>query len=198
MEYTFEKHSSFNKYSTVYDVVNNSGEVVTRIVIGYCDINNIFYFTEYRNSTLNNTIIKIDDIEQFCAVLSSFSDIFELLDYEEIISDKLYYNEHKNKLPELSLKKLYLYDSFGCIEYDELNDNCYIYPDDINLKHLVLQDKLESTQFLLDDDYDCIDTFIDLLSDWTYSEGDDVNGFYLAIKDWNGIHELGKQFKKGE
>jgi hypothetical protein len=196
MEYTFEKLLSFNKYSTVYDVVNDSGEVVTRIVVGYCDINNIYYFTEYRNSTLNNKILKIDDVEQFCAVLSSFSNIFELLDYEEIISDKYYYNKHKNKLPELSLKKLYLYDSLGCIEYDELNDNCYIYPDDINLKHLVLQDKLESTQFLLDDNADYDDTFIDLLSDWEYSKGDDVNGFYLAIKDWPGIHELGKQFKK--
>lgn len=200
MDYTFEKHSSFNRYSTVYDVISDSGEVIARIVIGYCDINNIFYFTEYRNNIFSNNMTNFNSIEQFCAVLSSFSDIFELLDYEEIISDKQYYNSHKHKLPELSLKKLYLYDSLGCIDYDEQNNNYYIYPDDINLKHLVLQDKLESIQFLLDPDNDNDDdTFVDLSTDyWQYSKDDDVDGFYLAIKDWHGIHMLGKQFKEGE
>ena len=200
MEYIFEKHSSFNRYSTVYDVISDSGEVIARIVIGYCDINNIFYFTEYRNNIFSNNMTNFNSIEQFCAVLSSFSDIFELLDYEEIISDKQYYNSHKHKLPKLSLKKLYLYDSLGCIDYDEQNNNYYIYPDDINLKHLVLQDKLESIQFLLDPDNDNDDdTFVDLSTDyWQYSKDDDVDGFYLAIKDWHGIHMLGKQFKEGE
>jgi hypothetical protein len=198
MDYIFEKHSSFNKFSTVYNVIDDSGQVIARIIIGYCDINNIFYFTEYCNSIPSNyKTTNINSFEQYCAILSSLSNIFELLDYEEIISDKQYYNEHKNKLPELSLKKLYLYDSFGYIDYDEQNDNYYIYPDDMNLKHLVLQDKLESTQFLLDNDDDDDDTFVDLSSDWRYRKGDDVDGFYLAIKDWGSIYKSGEQFKKG-
>ena len=184
--YSFIETKPFQGCSSLYEVYWNN-ELITIIVIGYCPLNKIYYFTEYRGRA-DYTFIHIP--EEFCDILSEFSELFLLMEPKDIISNEDRYLDYKDEMPEISLDKLYIYDSSGEISYD--CNGWKILPCDDVTYELTKLGILENTQFLLEDysDYYDEELFVDLASDPFYCNGDSVEGYFLAIKDWNQIHNI--------
>lgn len=186
--YSFIETKPFQGCSSLYEVYWNN-ELMTVIVIGYCPLNKIYYFTEYRG---RNDYAFIHIPEEFCNILSEFSELFLLMEPKDIISDDYKYLTYKDEMPEISLDKLYIYDGSGEISHD--HNEWRILPYDDVTYELAQLGILEDTQFLLEDYdndyYDGEELFVDLASDPFYCDGDSVDGFFLAIKDWNQIHNI--------
>ena len=184
--YSFVEIKPFQSCSSLYEVYW-SNDLITVIVIGYCPLNKIYYFTEYRG---RNDYAFIHIPEEFCDILSEFSKLFLLMEPKDIISDEHRYLDYKDEMPEISLDKLYIYDGGGEVSHDR--NEWRILPCDDVIYKLTQLGILEDTQFLLEDynsDYfDGEELFVDLASDPFYCEGDIVDGYFLAIKDWNQIH----------
>lgn len=186
--YSFVEIKPFQSCSSLYEVYWNN-DLITVIVIGYCPLNKIYYFTEYRG---RNDYAFIHIPEEFCDILSEFSKLFLLMEPKDIISDEHRYLDYKDEMPEISLDKLYIYDGGGEVSYDR--NEWRILPCDDVIYKLTQSGILEDTQFLLEDynsDYfDGEELFVDLASDPFYCDGDSVDGYFLAIKDWNQIHNI--------
>lgn len=186
--YSFIETKPFQGCSSLYEVYWNNN-LITVIVVGYCPLNKIYYFTEYRG---RNDYAFIHIPEEFCNILSEFSKLFLLMEPKDIISNENKYIDYKDEMPEISLDKLYVYDSSGEISYD--HNKWRILPCDDVTYELAQLGILEDAQFLLEDYdsdyYDGEELFVDLASDPFYCDGDSVEGYFLAIKDWNRIHNI--------
>lgn len=184
--YTFVRVAPFMKGSSLYEVYNYNNHYVTTIVVGYCELNKIYYYTEYRGV---NKGVFIGTTDEFCSVLHAFTQFFEMLDYTDIISDNKTYLKYKDELPLISLNKLYLYDNSGRISCER---EYIIIPEEDWLEDLIRCGAINGTQFLLeepDDYFDENELFIDLSENPYYCDGDKVGGFYLSINDWIEIEK---------
>lgn len=186
--YSFVETKPFQGCSSLYEVYWNN-DLMTVIVVGYCPLNKIYYLTEYRG---RNDYAFIHIPEEFCNILSEFSELFLLMEPKDIVSNENRYLDYKDEMPEISLDKLYIYDSSGEISHD--HNEWRILPCDDVTYELAQLGILEDTQFLLEDYdsdyYDGEELFVDLASDPFYCDGDSVEGYFLAIKDWNRIHNI--------
>ena len=184
MNYTFKNaDNNFIGSSTVYDVYDEDNMQVASIVVGFCSLNKIYYFTEYRGAG-NHCSIRTQ--EEFNGILYSFSQLFECLDYLDIISKESTYEKYKDLLPLISKDKLYIYDSYADIclrDYKWL-----VVPDDNFIEYLVDEDILEGSELLLEDYDDDNNLYIDL-NDASYYVGDTLDGFYLYVKDWDALEQ---------
>lgn len=186
--YSFVETKPFQGCSSLYEVYYKE-TLITVIVIGYCPLNHIYYFTEYRGR-IGDEFIHIS--EEFCSILSEFSELFMMMEPKDIISDNYKYLTYKDEMPEISLDKLYVYDSSGEISHSH-NEWTLLPCDDVTYE-LTQLGVLENTQFLLEDYdsdyYDGEELLVDLATDPFYCDGDSVEGFFIAIKDWNKIHNI--------
>lgn len=186
--YSFIETKPFQGCSSLYEVYWHN-ELMTVIVIGYCPLNKIYYFTEYRG---RNDYAFMHIPEEFCNILSEFSELFLLMEPKDIVSNENRYLDYKDEMPKISLDNLYIYDGSGEISHDH-NEWRLLPCDDVTYE-LAQLGILEDTQFLLEDYdsayYDGEELFVDLASDPFYCDGDSVDGFFLAIKDWDKIHNL--------
>ena len=193
--YSFVRTEPFQRLSSLYEVYDSDNTYVTTIVVGYDNRNNIYFFTEYKATS---RIESIDYIDEFCAILSDFSMFFEMLEPTDIISDNYIYLTYKDKMPEISLKYLYLYDSSGEVSHERDGDWIVI-PNDSILEDLVYCKAINGTQILLEDysDYynDGDSLFVDLSENWFVCVGDILEGYYLAINDWNEIYRRAESYK---
>ena len=184
--YSFIRTEPFHGFSSLYEVYNYNNHYMTTIVVGYCELNDIYYFTEYRGVT--NKEVFIGSTDELCSILHAFAQFFEMLEYTDIISNPNKYSI--DKMPPISLNKLYLYDSSGEVSIE--GDDCLIIPEDCFLEDLVRCKAIEGTRFLLespDDYFDEEELFIDLSENPFYCDGDELNGFYLSINDWIEIEK---------
>ena len=192
--YSFIRTKPFQGLSSLYEIYDSNNTYVTTIVIGYDDMNNIYYFTEYRGTSKRF----IQHIDEFCEILYDFSMFFEILEPTDIISSDYMYLTYKDKMPEISLKYLYLYDSSGEVSHERDGD-WIIIPDDNILEDLVYCKAVNGTQILLEDYNDCYNNgeslFIDLSEDSSIYNGDGIEGHYLAINDWNEIIRRAESYK---
>ena len=186
--YSFVRAEPFQGCSSLYEVYYND-TLITVIVVGYCTLNKIYYFTEYRGRH-GDEFIHIP--EEFCSILSDFSKLFELMEPMDILSNEAKYYTYRDELPPISLNKLYVYDSAGEISYS--HNEWTLLPDDDVIYELTQLGILENTQFLLEDYdsdyYDGEELLVDLASDPFYCDGDSVEGFFIAINDWDQVHNI--------
>ena len=189
MSYKFiNADNNFMKSSTVYNVYDNDDTPITSIVVGYDAMSNIFYFTEYRGGSRSYNMNHIQNIEELINILYDFSQLFEYMDYTDIFSDISAYEDYRDIVPLISKNKLYIYDGSGVVRYS--NGEWLLEADDEYVNDLIQLAVLEGQQFLLEDDDDGNDLFVDLTSDPFYCAGDDINGFYLYVKDWDKLKDL--------
>ena len=192
--YSFIRTEPFQGLSSLYEIYDSNNTYVTTIVIGYDDMNNIYYFTEYRGTSKRF----IQHTDEFCAILYDFSMFFEILEPTDIISSDYMYLTYKDKMPEILLKYLYLYDSSGEVSHERDGD-WIIIPDDNILEDLVYCKAVNGTQILLEDYNDCYNNgeslFIDLSEDPSIYNEDGIEGHYLAINDWNEIIRRAESYK---
>ena len=186
--YSFVETKPFQGCSSLYEVYYKE-TLITVMVVGYCPLNHIYYFTEYRGR-IGDEFIHIS--EEFCSILSEFSELFMIMEPKDIISDNYKYLTYKDEMPEISLDKLYIYDSSGEISHS--HNEWALLPDDGVTYELTQLGILENSQFLLEDYdsdyYDGEELLVDLASDPFYCDGDSVEGFFIAIKDWNKVHNI--------
>ena len=186
--YSFVETKPFQGCSSLYEVYYKE-TLITVMVVGYCPLNHIYYFTEYRGRS-GDEFIHIP--EEFCSILSEFSELFMMMEPKDIISDNYKYLTYKDEMPEISLDKLYIYDSAGEISYS--NTLWTLLPCDDVTYELTQLGILENSQFLLEDYdsdyYDGEELLVDLATDPFYCDGDSVEGFFIAIKDWNKVHNI--------
>ena len=114
--------------------------------------------------------------------------LFELMDYPDIFSNMSVYYDYKDVIPPISKDKLYIYDGDGIVRHR--NGEWFIEADDEYVNDLIQLDILEGQQLLLEDDDDGNDLFVDLTSDPFYCVGDEIDGFYLCVKDWDKLKGL--------
>lgn len=189
MSYQFvNANNNFMRCSTVYDVYTYDDIHITSIVIGYDIYNHIYYFTEYRGGSRSHNALGIQVTEELIDILYDFSQFFELMDYPDIFSNMSVYYDYKDVIPPISKDKLYIYDGNGIIRFS--NGEWVIMADDKYVNELIQLGVLDGQQFLLEDDGDNDDLFVDLTSDPFYCVGDEINGYYLYIKDWERLNTL--------
>lgn len=189
MSYQFiNANNNFMGCSTVYNVYTYDNIHITSIVIGYNISNSIYYLTEYRGGSRSHNAPGIQVTEELIDIIYDFSQFFELMDYPDIFSNMGVYYDYQDEVPPISKDKLYIYDGNGTVRYR--NGEWSIVADDEYVNDLIQLDILESQEFLLDDDGDKDDLFVDLTSDPFYCAGDEINGFYLCIKDWEKLKTL--------
>jgi hypothetical protein len=181
-----DKH--FMNCSSVYDVYDDCDCPITKCVVGYDCSNNIYYFTEYRGYGPRENFLGIRDTSELINILYDFSQLFELMDYPDIFSNMSVYYDYKDVIPPISKDKLYIYDGDGIVRFSD--GEWVIMANDKYVNDLIQLDILEGQQFLLEDDGDGNDLFVDLTSDPFYCAGDEINGFYLYIKDWEKLKTL--------
>lgn len=179
---------NFMYSSTVYSVYDNDDIPITSIVVGYDAMNNIFYFTEYRGGNRSHNMIGIRNTEELINILYDFSQLFEYMDYIDIFSNMSIYEDYKDIVPKITKDKLYVYDGCGIIKHR--HGEWFVEADDEYVNDLIQLDILEGQQLLLEDDDDGNDLFVDLESDPFYCNGDEIDGFYLYVKDWNKLEDL--------
>ena len=189
MSYKFiNANNNFMYCSTVYNVYDNDNIPITSIVVGYDTIHNIFYFTEYRGSNRSHNMDGIQNTEELANILYDFSQLFEYMEYSDIFSNMSIYKDYKDIVPKITKDKLYLYDSCGIIRYR--HGEWFLEANDEYVNDLLKLDILEKHMFLLEDEntiYDISELLVDLDSDPFYCNGDEVEGFYLCVKDWNKL-----------
>ena len=194
MSYKFiNANNNFMRSSTVYNVYDNDDTPITSIVVGYDATNNIFYFTEYRGGSRSCNMNNIQNIEEFINILYNFSQLFEYMDYTDIFSDISVYEDYIDIVPPISKNKLYIYDGSGIVRYS--NREWFLEADDEYVNNLIQLDILEKHMFILEDNdsedaYNDYDLFVDLESDPFYCNGDEIEGFYLYVKDWIKLKDL--------
>jgi hypothetical protein len=193
--YSFVRAEPFHGLSSLYEIYDSNNTYVTTMVVGYDDMNNIYFFTEYKGAS---RVESIDYTDEFCAILSDFSILFEMLEPTDIISDNYRYLTYRDEMPEISLKYLYLYDSSGEVSHERDGDWIVI-PNDNILEDLVYCKAINGTQILLEDysdDYNDGDSlFVDLSEDVFICDGDELEGYFLAINDWNEIARRAESYK---
>lgn len=193
--YSFIRTEPFQGLSSLYEVYDSNNTYVTTMVVGYDNMNNIYFFTEYKGAS---RVESIDYTDEFCAILSDFSMFFEMLEPTDIISDNYKYLTYRDEMPEISLKYLYLYDNSGEVSH-ERNGDWIVIPDDNILEDLVYCKAINGTQILLEDysdDYNDGDSlFVDLSEDAFICDGDELEGYFLAINDWNEIARRAESYK---
>lgn len=193
--YTFIRTDPFQGLSSLYQVYDSNNNYVTTIVVGFCNLNKIYFFTEYRGSSRAESI---DYTDEFCAILSDFAQVFEMLNPTDIISDHNKYLTYRDEMPPISLRYLYLYDSSGEISH-ERDDEWIVVPEDGILEDLIYCKIVNGTQLLLedysDDYFDGDELFVDLSDNPYYCDGDEINGFYLAINDWIEVEKKASIYK---
>lgn len=189
MSYQFiNADNNFMGCSTVYDVYTYNNIHITSIVIGYDISNSVYYLTEYRGGSRSHNAPGIQVTEELINIIYDFSQFFELMNYTDIFSNIGVYCDYQDEVPPISKDKLYIYDGCGIVRYR--NGEWFIEADDEYVNDLIQLDVLESQQILLEDDGDGNDLFIDLTSDPFYCVDDEINGFYLYIKDWKKLKTL--------
>lgn len=193
--YSFIKTEPFHKLSSLYEIYDSNNTYVTTVVVGYDNINNIYFFTEYKGTS---RVESIDYTDEFCAILSDFSTFFEMLEPTDIISDNYEYLIYRDAMPEILLKHLYLYDNSGEVSHERDGD-WIVVPEDNILEDLIYCKAINGTQILLEDysdDYNDGDSlFVDLSEDVFICDGDTLEGYFLAINDWNEIFRRAKSYK---
>ena len=194
--YSFVMTEPFHGLSSLYEVYDSNNKHETTIVAGYDNMNNIYFFTEYKGRP--SRVKSINCTDEFCAILSDFSMFFEMLEPTDIISDNYKYLTYRDEIPEISLKYLYLYDNSGEILHEESGDWIVI-PNDSILEDLVYCKAINGTQIWLEDysdDYNDGDSlFVDLSEDVFICNGDSIDGYFLAINDWNEISRRAESYK---
>lgn len=189
MSYKFiNADNNFLHSSTVYNVYDNDDTPITSIVVGYDVMNNIFYFTEYRGGSRSCNMNNIQNTEEFINILYDFSQLFEYIDYTDIFSNMNVYENYKDIVPPISKNKLYIYDGCGVVKHS--NGEWFLEADDEYVNNLIQLDILEGQQFLLEDEGNGNDLFVDLTSDPFYCVDDEIDGFYLYVKDWDKLEDL--------
>ena len=189
MSYQFiNANNNFMGCSTVYNVYIYDNIPITSIVVGYDAMSNIFYFTEYRGGNRSHNAPGIQDTEELIDIIYDFSQLFELMDYSDIFSNMGVYYDYQNEVPPISKDKLYIYDGNGIVRHR--NGEWFLEADDEYVNDLLKLDILEGQQFLLEDDADGNDLFVDLTSDPFYCVDDEIDGFYLYVKDWDKLKDL--------
>ena len=182
MNYYFQNaNNNFSGLSTVYNVYNDENFQITSIVVGYCNYNNIFFFTEYKGAG-GSSNAGIADQKEFNSILYDFSQIFEYMNYSDIFSNEFRYNENKDEVPPITKDNLYIYDSYGETAY--VGGQWIIVPDDKYVDHLVDKNVLEGSRILLEDYDDDGSLYIDLNE---YDRIDDFCGFFLYVNDWEAL-----------
>jgi hypothetical protein len=189
MSYKFiNANNNFIRSSTVYNVYDNDDMPITSIVVGYDSMNNIFYFTEYKGADRSYNMDGILNIEELAGILYDFSQLFEYMEYSDIFGNMSIYEDYKDIIPKITKDKLYVYDSCGIVKHR--HGEWFIEADDEYVNDLLDLDILEGQQFLLEDDDNGNDLFVDLESDPFYCNGDEIDGFYLYVKDWNKLKDF--------
>lgn len=189
MSYKFiNADNNFMYSSTVYNVYDNDDTLITSIVVGYEATSNIFYFTEYRGGNRSHNMNGIQNTEELANILYDFSQLFEYMEYSDIFSNISRYEDYKDVIPKITKDKLYVYDGCGIIKHR--HGEWFLEADDEYVNDLLELDILEKHMFLLEDTNDGDDLFIDLESDPFYCNGDEINGFYLYVKDWDKLKDL--------
>lgn len=189
MSYKFiDANNNFARSSTVYNVYDNDDMPITSIVVGYDSMNNIFYFTEYRGGNRSHNMDGIQNTEELAGILYDFSQLFEYMDYTEIFSNMSTYEDYKDIIPKITKDKLYVYDGNGIIIYRY--GEWFLEADDEYTNDLLKLDILEKHMFLLEDAGNDDDLFVDLESDPFYCNGDEIDGFYLCVKDWDKLQDF--------
>ena len=193
--YSFVRAEPFHGLSSLYEIYDSNNKYVTTMVVGYDNMNSIYFITEYKGTS---RVESIDYTDEFCAILSDFSMFFEMLEPTDIISDNYKYLTYRDEMPEISLKYLYLYDSSGEISHEE-DGNWIVIPNDSILEDLIYCKAINGTQILLEDysdDYNDGDSlFVDLSEDVFICNGDSLDGYFLAINDWNEISRRAESYK---
>lgn len=188
MSYQFiNANNDFMGCSTVYDVYTYNNIHIASIVVGYNVLSHIYYLTEYRGSS-NRIIPAIHVTEELIDIIYDFSQFFELMDYPDIFSNMSVYYDYQDEVLPISKDKLYIYDGNGTVRYS--NGEWFITADDEYVNDLIQLDILEGQQLLLEDDDDGNGLFVDLTSDPFYCVGDEIDGFYLCVKDWDKLKGL--------
>lgn len=189
MSYQFiNANNDFMGCSTVYDVYAYDDIHITSIVIGYNISSSIYYLTEYRGGSRSHDAFGIQVTEELIDIIYDFSQFFELMDYPDIFSNMSVYYDYQDEVPPISKDKLYIYDGNGTVRYS--NGEWFIAADDEYVNDLIQLDILEGQQLLLEDDDDGNGLFVDLTSDPFYCVGDEIDGFYLCVKDWDKLKGL--------
>ena len=189
MSYKFiNADNNFMYSSTVYNVYDNDDILITSIVVGYDTTSNIFYFTEYRGSNRSHNMNGIQNTEELINILYDFSQLFEYMDYTDIFSNISIYEDYKDIIPKITKDKLYVYDGCGIIKYR--HGEWLLEADDEYVNDLLKLDILEKHMFLLEDTNYDDDLFVDLESDPFYCNGEEIDGFYLYVKDWDKLKDL--------
>ena len=189
MSYQFiNADNNFMGCSTVYDVYTYNNIHITSIVVGYDISSSIYYLTEYRGGSRSHDALGIQVTEELIDMIYDFSQFFELMDYPDIFSNMGVYYDYQDEVPPISKDKLYIYDGCGIVRYS--HGEWFIEADDEYVNDLIQLDVLESQQFLLEDDDNGNDLFVDLTSDPFYCVDDEVNGLYLYVKDWEKLKTL--------
>lgn len=189
MSYKFiNANNNFMYCSTVYNVYDDDNIPITSIVVGYDTVHNIFYFTEYRGGNRSSNMDGIQNTEELANILYDFSQLFEYMEYLDIFSNMSVYEDYKYILPKITKDKLYVYDGCGIIKYR--HGEWFLEADDEYINDLLKLDILEKHMFLLEDTNDDDDLFVDLESDPFYCNGDEIDGFYLCVKDWDKLKDL--------
>lgn len=190
--YTFIRTKPFASLSSLYEVYDGENKYVTTMVVGFCNLNKIYFFTEYKGTSRPESI---DYTDEFCAILYDFSQFFELLEPTDIISDNYKYLTYRDEMPPIELKYLYLYDNWGEVSRERDGD-WIIVPGENLLEDLVYCKALNGSQILLEDyPEDSNELFVDLNEDAFYCNGDEVEGFFMGINDWNEIHRRAESYK---
>lgn len=188
MSYQFvNADNNFMGCSTVYDVYTYNNIHIASIVVGYNVLSHIYYLTEYRGGS-NRIIPAIHVTEELIDIIYDFSQFFELMDYSDIFSNMNVYYDYQDEVPPISKDKLYIYDGNGTVRHR--NGEWFIEADDEYVNDLIQLDILEGQQLLLEDDDNGNDLFVDLTSDPFYCVDDEIDGFYLYIKDWEKLKTL--------
>lgn len=193
--YSFVRTEPFHGLSSLYEIYDSNNTYVTTMVVGYDNMNSIYFITEYKGTS---RVESIDYTDEFCAILSDFSMFFEMLEPTDIISDNYKYLTYRDEMPEISLKYLYLYDNSGEVSH-ERNGDWIVIPDDDILEDLIYCKAINGTQILLEDysdDYNDGDSlFVDLTENPYYCDGDSIEGFFLSINNWNEIEKRAVTYK---
>ena len=189
MSYKFiNANNNFMYSSTVYNVYDNDDIPITSIVVGHDATSNIFYFTEYRGGNRSHNMNGIQNTEELANILYDFSQLFEYMDYTDIFSNISRYEDYKDIIPKITKDKLYVYDGCGIIKHR--HGEWFLEADDEYVNDLLKLDILEKHMFLLEDTNDDDDLFVDLESDPFYCNGDEIDGFYLYVKDWDKLKDF--------
>ena len=193
--YTFVRSEPFHGLSSLYEIYDSNNTYVTTMVVGYDNMNSIYFITEYKGTS---RVESIDYTDEFCAILSDFSMFFEMLEPTDIISDNYKYLTYRDEMPEVSLKYLYLYDNSGEVSH-ERNGDWIVIPEDNILEDLVYCKAVNGTRLLLedysDDYFDGEELFVDLTKNPYYCDGDSIEGFFLSINDWDEINRRAESYK---